>query len=65
MFNYILNKINNAKFLDHPFKHIEINDIFENEHFNKIIDQDQIKLTKMNSDEELISHLENKNYTLQ
>ena len=62
MFNYILNKINNAKFLYHPFKHIEINDVFENEHFNKIIDQDQIKFAKMNSDEELISHLENKNY---
>lgn len=62
-FNYIIDKINSAEFDFNPFKHVYIEDFLSNEHFNHIINLDQVNLPKFNSTQELCNTLLEKSYT--
>ncbi len=62
MFEYLCDKISSAEFKYEPFKHLEINNIFEQKDFQIIIDQDEINFPNFENDEKLIKHLENSNY---
>ena len=62
MFEYLSEKILTADFKYDPFKHLEINNIFNQNHFENIINHEQIKFPEFKSDEELIKHLENSSY---
>jgi len=44
MFSYLIDKISNTKFETTPFKHLEINNFFKEEHFNEIITKNLIYL---------------------
>ena len=57
MFNYLLDKINSANFLDAPFEHIYIEDFFNNDHFSEIINSKQINLIDFKNTEELCDGL--------
>ena len=62
MFEYLSKKILTTDFKYEPFKHLEINNVFEQNDFENIINQEDIKFPKFESDEELIKYLENSNY---
>jgi len=62
MFSYLIDKISNTKFETTPFKHLEINNFFKEEHFNEIINQKEINFPKFKDDNDLITYLENNNY---
>ena len=59
--SYVIDKIKQAKFLEHPFRHIEINDLFETKDFNAVIQSSQITLQAEN-DEKLFDRLLESNY---
>lgn len=61
-FSYILEKIKNAEFLTEPFKHIEINNLFKEGDFKKIIESQEIATKKASSDDELIDILLSQGY---
>ena len=56
-FSYILDKIRSAPMLEAPFRHIEIHDLFEAEHFEAITRCDDVAMAPARSDEELFSNL--------
>ena len=62
MFDYILEKINNAEFETDPFKFIYIEDFLSQEHFDLITQNDQINFPEFNKIEDMIQHLNNNNY---
>jgi len=62
MFDYILDKINSSEFESTPFRHIYIKDIFSEEHFNKIIESEDINLKPVETNEQLFSELKTRNY---
>lgn len=64
-FNYLSEKINNAKFSNDPFKHIIINDFFSKEHFNRITSSKQILAKEFQSHREVVYGLEAMGYTPQ
>ena len=47
MFNkrlgYIIDRINSATILEYPFEHIEIDNLFKDKDFNKVIDLNDFK----------------------
>ena len=61
-YSYIIEKIQKAKRKNTPFKHLEINDLFHEDDFNKIVQSSDIQLNKANSDKSLFDDLFNKNY---
>ena len=63
-FSYILEKIQNADFSEHPFKHIEIDNLFEESDFDKIINSRDINLNNVPNDIALFNELFNKNYRI-
>ena len=56
-FSYILDKIKNSEFSCEPFRHIEINNLFKDDDFNKIIKSPEIAMKEASSDDELIDIL--------
>lgn len=58
MFDYLLEKIASAPFIDTPFRHVEIRDFLKPEHFQAIINSPQIDLTAARSTEELLDQLD-------
>ena len=62
MFEYLSEKILTADFKYDPFKHLEINNIFNQNHFKNIVNSEDIKFPEFKSDVELIKHLENSSY---
>ena len=61
-FNYLIEKINKSDFKYEPFKHIYIEDFFNEDDFKKITLNSEIKLNFCSNDEELFSELFKKNY---
>lgn len=61
-FDYLIDKISNAKFSHVPFKHIYIEDFFDQEHFNSILNNQEISLGDVSSDEDLFKILFKNNY---
>lgn len=62
-FNYVIEKIKNAKISKTPFEHILINDLFKKEDFEKIIQSPEIKI-KAKNDELLFEELFANNYRI-
>ena len=63
-FQYLIDKINKAKFIETPFKHIEINDFINEEDFNEIIFCDEINIRNCKDDAELLKELFSQGYKM-
>ena len=61
-FNYLIKKIEDAKFEDAPFKHLHIRNFLEDDDFKKIINSEQINLNNCSDDNELVSKLSKNKY---
>lgn len=57
MFDYIIDKINDATFIDSPFPHLEINNFLSEEHLNIIINDPQIHFKQINTLDNLYEQL--------
>ncbi len=57
MFEYLINKISEAKFHDEPFEHIYIENFFNIDHFFEIINSKQINLGNFHSTKDLCKGL--------
>ena len=62
MFDYILDKINNARFKTDPFDFLYIEDFLSDEHFDLIRNDPQINFPEFNTIEEMIGHYETNDY---
>lgn len=63
MFNYILDKIENAEFETNPFKFLYIENFLSDEHFDLITQNSQISFPEFQTIEELINHLSSNSYS--
>ena len=61
-FEYLINKIATAEFSHTPFKHVYIEDFFDKEHFNAIVNSSEISVGEASSDEDLFEKLFTNNY---
>ncbi len=61
-FNYLLDKINHANFSSSPFNHVTINNFFNEDDFNELINLGQIKLGACENTKSLINLLRNEMY---
>jgi len=61
-FDYIIDKIHRADFVESPFKYLYIENFFNQEDFELITSDKQINLQKYNSTEELIEDIQSKKY---
>ena len=52
-FTYIIEKIKNAQIIEHPFPHLDIQNLLSDEHLNLIINDTQIHFEEMNSNDDL------------
>ena len=62
-FDYLIEKVRYAPFEKVPFRHIYIENFFEQSHFNKIIESVEVSSPSCKTDEDLIDALENKGFT--
>jgi hypothetical protein len=53
MFDYIIDKINNATIINEPFPHLDIQQFLSEEHLNIILNDKQIHFKEMNTNSEL------------
>ena len=63
-FQYLIDKINSSTFSNSPFKHVEINNFFDEAHFNEIISSSDINIDPVSSDNDLFTKLFEKNYRI-
>ena len=63
-FSYILEKIKTADFVQSPFRYLQINDFFSDEHFSAITAAPEIKVSSVNSDEHLFDSLIERGYKI-
>ena len=61
-FNYLIDKVCDASFVDDPFKHIYVEDFFHKEDFNDIVGSQEILIKPCASDSELFDELFKSNY---
>ncbi|WP_425093362.1 hypothetical protein [Tropicimonas sp. S265A] len=61
-FSYLIEKIRNAEFRTEPFKHIYIEDFFDEKHFAELSQSPEINLSEQNSDPELFDALDSAGY---
>jgi hypothetical protein len=61
---YITEKIMDSSFELYPYKHLLVENILSQDHLNLIINDDQIKLEKMQNIEALLEQLKKKKYTV-
>ena len=61
-FDYILDKINSTPFSEEPFRHLYIEDFFEEDQFQEIVDAPEVKLKTVETDDQLIEELHGHNY---
>ncbi len=64
-FQYITNKIQDSKFIEKPFPHLEINNFLSNEHFNIIINDNQVHFDEQYNNGSLYKTLLNNKYKIQ
>lgn len=64
MFNYLIKKINKSKFKTYPFKHIYIENFFNNNDFKKLISSKEICLKNLKNDKDLFDALFRNNYKI-
>ncbi|MDC1066125.1 hypothetical protein OAQ86_06880 [Candidatus Pseudothioglobus singularis] len=53
-FDYLLDKINNAKFSTEPFSHLLIEDFLSDEHFEQIVSSSQLNKTKFSDTRKML-----------
>ena len=63
-FMYLIEKISKASFENQPFKHIYIENFFNNSDFEEIITSDEISVPSASSDSELIEGLKEKGFKI-
>ena len=56
-FTYLIEKIKEAPFSSTPYKHITIDNLFSDNHFNAIINDPQIKTCKFKTHRDLLDSL--------
>lgn len=61
-FQYLLEKLRDAEFLEEPFRHIYIENFFSEVHFDSIINAPELEAPKASSDEELFHGLVQKGF---
>lgn len=61
-FSYLIDKVNQADFCSEPFPHILIQDFFDQQHFDRLIAADQIRLDACASTSQLLQLLHKKGY---
>ncbi|WP_340297157.1 MULTISPECIES: hypothetical protein [unclassified Roseobacter] len=61
-FYYIIEKLEKEKFACEPFTHVEIKNVFSDEHFSELISSCDIYLSPQRSDKDLIKALETQGY---
>jgi hypothetical protein len=61
-FDYVVEKLRDAKFQYYPFKHIYIEDLFSSGDFAEIINSPEVRLPPVDSDEALVSLLHGANF---
>ena len=64
-YNYILENIKEAKFIQEPFPHLEINNFLSQEHLNIILSDDQIHFEQKPSNEKLHESLVERGWKIQ
>ena len=62
MFNYLLDKINEAEFQTDPFKFIYLEDFLSDEHFRLITRNPQMKFPEFEDADKLVEHLNMRDY---
>jgi hypothetical protein len=63
-FQYLIDKISNAKFENDPFSHIQINNFFTEDHLRQILAAKEIATSRVASDAELFSALFDSGYKI-
>lgn len=63
-FSYIIDKVRNASFLDSPYRHIEIEDLFEPDDFLEIVQSQDICSGDASDDGALFQNLFDRNYRI-
>jgi len=63
-FTYILEKIKNADFLEEPFPHIELDNLFTPEDFSKIISSKEVTIAPSSNDSNLFNNLFDAGYKI-
>lgn len=63
-FKYLIDQIYNADFLSEPFKHIEINNFLSEQHFNMVVNAEEINLPEFKNDYDLFDGIEKAGYTM-
>ena len=63
-FNYLLKKIEEAPFIDKPYKHLWIEDFLSNEHFEELTSLRQINTPDFSSPEEMLDQLQRLSYSV-
>src|SRR5262249_9297488 len=63
-FDYLLDKIRQADFVLTPFRHIQINDFFNQEHFSLITAAPEIAIAGVDGDRQLFDVLFNNGYKI-
>lgn len=64
MFDYILEKITEARFSEYPYKHLLIDDFLSEEHLDLIINDNQIKRPAHHTTRELVDDLQNNGWKI-
>jgi hypothetical protein len=63
-FQYLIDKINAAKFEEYPFLHIQINNLFSEKDLEQILAANEIAVSGVESDEQLFASLFEKGYKI-
>jgi hypothetical protein len=61
-FTYLLEKVSSAEFCQEPFRHIEIYNFLAEEHFHAVTTSKQVRISRVDSSEDLINTLFDKGY---
>tara|TARA_A100001015_G_scaffold317557_1_gene434861 strand:+ start:571 stop:1041 length:471 start_codon:yes stop_codon:yes gene_type:complete len=64
-FNYIIEKIKNAKIIKHPFPHLDIENFLSKEHLELIISEKQIHFEEKKTNEEIYKEFVNNGWKIQ
>lgn len=63
-FDYILQKISNAKILDYPFLHLDIKNFLSDEHLKLILNENQVHFNEVDDHDELKNKLLNNGWAI-
>jgi hypothetical protein len=63
-FDYLISKIETSEFIESPFRHIEIRDLFEKDDFMELINCREITISQASNDEDLFYNLLNSGYRI-